>query len=225
MPSASGYSVLTHEAIVDAAWNISIRPILLQRFPNATPEELKTAHGYAYGGAIIQDLGYYPHGSHFFTDLTHYCRTGDFVLALLRDRGTSMDIHSLTAVNRTREVSAFLAITDVLILGCSNENAMVALGRVSEQLHSSHRNFAETRDRLLRIGRGFREHRAHQNPEITDEHAKTGEYEEFRQLSASNVAFVGRTNRKLFFPQRFATRSSQPIHAVPPTCSPPRLQR
>jgi Zinc dependent phospholipase C len=82
---ALGYSVLTHEAIIDAAWNISIRPILLQRFPNATPEELKIAHGYAYGGAIIQDLGYYPHGSHFFTDLTHYCRTGDFVLALLRD--------------------------------------------------------------------------------------------------------------------------------------------
>jgi len=83
--TASGYSVLAHEAIVDAAWEISIRPLLLQRFPNATPEELRTAHGYAYGGAIIQDLGYYPHGSHFFTDLTHYCRTGDFVLALLRD--------------------------------------------------------------------------------------------------------------------------------------------
>jgi len=83
--AASGYSVLAHEAIVDAAWEISIRPLLLQRFPNATPEELRTAHGYAYGGAIIQDLGYYPHGSHFFTDLTHYCRTGDFVLALLRD--------------------------------------------------------------------------------------------------------------------------------------------
>jgi len=82
---ASGYSVLAHEAIVDAAWDIRIRPILLQRFPNATPEELKTAHAYAYGGAIIQDLGYYPHGSHFFTDLTHYCRTGDFVLALLQD--------------------------------------------------------------------------------------------------------------------------------------------
>ena len=82
---AQGYSVLTHEAIVDAAWDISIRPLLLQRFPNATPEELKTAHAYAYGGAIIQDLGYYPHGSHFFSDLTHYCRTGDFILALLRD--------------------------------------------------------------------------------------------------------------------------------------------
>ena len=79
------YSVLAHEAIVDAAWEISIRPLLLQRFPRATLEELRTAHGYAYGGAIIQDLGYYPHGSRFFTDLTHYCRTGDFVLTLLRD--------------------------------------------------------------------------------------------------------------------------------------------
>jgi hypothetical protein len=76
---------LTHEAIIDVAWDISIRPLLLRRFPKSTPEELKTAHGYAYGGAIIQDLGYYPHGSHFFSDLTHYCRTGDFVLALLRD--------------------------------------------------------------------------------------------------------------------------------------------
>ena len=54
-------------------------------FPTATKEQLKDAHAYAYGGAIIQDLGYYPHGSHFFSDLTHYCRSGDFILALLRD--------------------------------------------------------------------------------------------------------------------------------------------
>ena len=66
---AQGYSILTHEAIIDAAWDIKIRPLLLERFPNATPEQLKTAHAYAYGGAIIQDLGYYPHGSHFFSDL------------------------------------------------------------------------------------------------------------------------------------------------------------
>jgi Zinc dependent phospholipase C len=80
-----GYAVLAHEAIIDAAWEISIRPVLLRRFPSATPEELKEAHGYAYGGAIIQDVGYYPHGSHFVSDLTHYVRTGDFILALLRD--------------------------------------------------------------------------------------------------------------------------------------------
>src|SRR5580693_10255779 len=79
------YAVLSHEAIVDSAWETNIRPLLVKRFPNATADELKEAHGYAYGGAIIQDMGYYPHGSHFFSDLTHYVRSGDFILALLRD--------------------------------------------------------------------------------------------------------------------------------------------
>jgi hypothetical protein len=82
---AAAYSVLAHEAIIDSAWDTSIRPLLLKRFPDATPEQLKEAHGYAYGGAIIQDMGYYPHGSFFFSDLTHYVRSGDFVKALLRD--------------------------------------------------------------------------------------------------------------------------------------------
>jgi hypothetical protein len=79
------YSVLTHEAIIDAAWDTDIRPLLLKRFPNATKEDLRNAHAYAYGGAIIQDMGYYPHGNKFFSDLTHYFRSGDFIEALLRD--------------------------------------------------------------------------------------------------------------------------------------------
>jgi hypothetical protein len=79
------YAVLAHEAIVDSVWDTNMRPLLLKRFPGATPAEIKEAHGYAYGGAIIQDMGYYPHGSFFFSDLTHYVRSGDFVLALLRD--------------------------------------------------------------------------------------------------------------------------------------------
>jgi hypothetical protein len=83
--SLRAFSVLTHEAIIDSAWKDSIRPLLLQRFPNATPDELKEAHAYAYGGSIIQDMGYYPFGSHFFSDLVHYVRTGDFVEALVRD--------------------------------------------------------------------------------------------------------------------------------------------
>jgi len=82
---SAAYAVLAHEAIIDSAWSTNIRPLLVKRFPNATADELKEAHGYAYGGAIIQDMGYYPHGSHFFSDLTHYVRSGDFVLALLRD--------------------------------------------------------------------------------------------------------------------------------------------
>src|SRR6202453_4795694 len=79
------YSVLSHEAVVDSAWDDAIKPLLLKRFPNATHDELKEAHSYAYGGCVIQDLGYYPFGSHLFSDLVHYVRTGDFVLALIRD--------------------------------------------------------------------------------------------------------------------------------------------
>jgi Zinc dependent phospholipase C len=81
----AAYSVLSHEAIIDSAWDTNIKPLLLKRFPDATAEELREAHGYAYGGAIIQDMGYYPHGSMFFSDLAHYVRSGDFVVILLRD--------------------------------------------------------------------------------------------------------------------------------------------
>ena len=81
----SGYSILTHEAIIDAAWRHNIEALLLKRFPNATPEDLLKAHAYVYGGAIIQDLGYYPFGNRFFSDLTHYVRSGDFVLALIEE--------------------------------------------------------------------------------------------------------------------------------------------
>src|SRR5258708_17763104 len=68
---AAAYAVLAHEAIIDIAWDTNIRPLLLKRFPDATGEQLKQAHGYAYGGAIIQDIGYYPHGSFFFYPFTH----------------------------------------------------------------------------------------------------------------------------------------------------------
>ena len=87
------YSVLSHEAIIDSAWDTSIKPVLLKRFPNATSDELRQAHGYAYGGAIIQDLGYYPHGSIFFSDLAHYVRSGEFVLALIRDARESNELN------------------------------------------------------------------------------------------------------------------------------------
>ena len=80
-----GYSVLTHEAIVDSAWETSIRPLLLKRFPGATQTDLLQAHSYAYGGCILQDMGYYPFGSHLFSDLTHYVRSGDFIQTLIRE--------------------------------------------------------------------------------------------------------------------------------------------
>ncbi len=77
------YSVLTHEEIVDLVWSDQLSPLLLKRFPALTDDQLKEAHGYAYGGAVIQDLGYYPFGSVEFSNLVHYVRSGDFVRELL----------------------------------------------------------------------------------------------------------------------------------------------
>jgi hypothetical protein len=77
------YSVFTHEELIDLAWNDSIRPLLLAKFPNATAAQLQEAHAYAYGGSAVQDMGYYPFGKEFFSNLTHYVRSGDFVAWLL----------------------------------------------------------------------------------------------------------------------------------------------
>jgi hypothetical protein len=82
--SSLAYSVLTHEEIVDLLWSDDIRPLLLKRFPGLTDDQIKEAHAYAYGGAVVQDLGYYPFGSVEFSDLAHYVRSGDFVRELLR---------------------------------------------------------------------------------------------------------------------------------------------
>jgi hypothetical protein len=81
----SGYSVLTHEQVVDLMWKDQLEPLLLKRFPSASEEDLRKAHAYAYGGSLLQDMGYYPFGSKFFSDLVHYVRSGDFVEALLQD--------------------------------------------------------------------------------------------------------------------------------------------
>jgi Zinc dependent phospholipase C len=83
--TAAAYSVLAHEANIDALWDPTIKALLLARFPASTVEDLAEARAYAYGGCVIQDLGYYPFGSHFFSNLLHYVRTGDFVEALLHN--------------------------------------------------------------------------------------------------------------------------------------------
>lgn len=81
----SGYSVLTHEEIVDLLWLDQIRPLLLKRFPGTTDDDLRRAHAYAYGGCMIQDMGYYPFGNKYFSDLSHYVRSGDFVENLIEE--------------------------------------------------------------------------------------------------------------------------------------------
>jgi hypothetical protein len=83
--SASAYSLLTHEQLIDLTWKDSIVPLLLSRYPNLTPAELDRARAYAYGGCVIQDIGYYPFGDRSFSNLTHYVRSGDFVVNLFRN--------------------------------------------------------------------------------------------------------------------------------------------
>lgn len=83
--SLPAYSVFTHEQLIDLAWKDGLRAALLKRFPNTSDEQLKSAHAYAYGGSAIQDMGYYPFSNQFFSNLTHYVRSGDFIMALLHD--------------------------------------------------------------------------------------------------------------------------------------------
>ena len=82
---AVAYSVLTHEQIIDLAWEQQLKPLLLARFPNTTADDLIEAHAYAYGGSVIQDMGYYPFGNKRFSELVHYVRSGDFVASMLKD--------------------------------------------------------------------------------------------------------------------------------------------
>jgi hypothetical protein len=89
---ARAYSVLAHEAIVDIAWESTIRPLLMRRFPGTTADGLIEAHSYAYGGSVIQDLGYYPFGNKFFSNLLHYTRSGDFVETMIRE---ALDVNEL----------------------------------------------------------------------------------------------------------------------------------
>ena len=88
-PSGQAYGVLTHHQLIDQAWDSVIVPILLKRFPSLTADQLRKAHAYAYGGCIVQDFGYYPFANAFFSDLTHYVRSGDFVQKLFQHARTA----------------------------------------------------------------------------------------------------------------------------------------
>ena len=83
--SSHAYSVLTHEEIIDLLWNDQLRPMILARYPGLTDDQIREAHAYAYGGAVIQDMGYYPFGNQEFSDLVHYVRSGDFVFELIKE--------------------------------------------------------------------------------------------------------------------------------------------
>ncbi|HEX4606197.1 MAG TPA: zinc dependent phospholipase C family protein, partial [Candidatus Angelobacter sp.] len=116
--TCNGYSVLTHEEIVDLLWADSIKPMLLHKYPAATEEDLRKAHAYAYGGCLIQDMGYYPFGNKLFSDLVHYVRSGDFVEALLSES---------TDINEYAFAMGALAHYAADIAGHPTVNAAVAM--------------------------------------------------------------------------------------------------
>jgi len=81
--STKAYSILSHEALIDASWEKHIKPLLLAKYPNTTSDEMHMAHAYAYGGCLMPDIGYAPFGSEYYTNLAHYVRSGDFVENLI----------------------------------------------------------------------------------------------------------------------------------------------
>ena len=87
--ACAAYSVLTHEQVVDLLWQDRLEPMVKKRFPDLSEKQLREAHAYAYGGSLVQDMGYYPFGSRYFSDLTHYVRSGDFVVGLLEESRTA----------------------------------------------------------------------------------------------------------------------------------------
>jgi hypothetical protein len=115
---AAAYSVLTHEQIIDLVWEDQITPLLLKRYPGLTADDLRKAHAYAYGGAVIQDLGYYPFGSTEFSDLLHYVRSGDLVRTMLEQSREANDLafalgalaHYVSDINGHPAVNAAVAI-------------------------------------------------------------------------------------------------------------------
>ena len=117
--ACTGYSVLTHEQIVDLLWDEQMKPLLLQKYPGTSDDDLRVAHGFAYGGCMIQDMGYYPFGNRLFSDLVHYVRSGDFVQALLSEA---------TDVNEYAFALGALAHYAADITGHPTVNAAVAQG-------------------------------------------------------------------------------------------------
>ncbi|MBS1585984.1 MAG: zinc dependent phospholipase C family protein [Bacteroidetes bacterium] len=83
--SCRAYSILTHESVIDAVWDKDILPLLKHKYPAATPQQLKDARAYAYGGVAAPDMGYNLRGSKLFTDLIHYVRSGDLVTTMLEE--------------------------------------------------------------------------------------------------------------------------------------------
>ena len=151
--NSSAYSVLTHEQIVDLLWIHQIHPMLVARFPNATEDQIRIAHAYAYGGCLIQDIGYYPFGNRFFSDLVHYVRSGDFVSNMIAE---SLESHDPDAINEYAFALGALAHYASDIAGHPAVN--VAVGETFPKLKAKYGNevtYADNPTAHIRTEFGF----------------------------------------------------------------------
>jgi hypothetical protein len=161
---ASAYSVLTHEEIVDLLWTDSIKPLLLKRFPDSTEEQINTAHAYAYGGAVIQDLGYYPFGSVEFSNLAHYVRSGDFVIELLKQ---SQDLNEFAfAIGALSHYSA-----DIMGHPSVNKSVAIQYPKLRAEFGNSVR-YADGKTAHLRTEFGFDMAQVAKNRYASDQYHK-----------------------------------------------------
>src|ERR1700738_1635582 len=141
---SSAYSVLTHEEIVDLLWTDAIRPLLLHRYPGLSEDQITQAHAYAYGGAVIQDLGYYPFGSTEFSSLVHYVRSGDFVRELLLE---SQDVNEYAFALGALSHYA----SDVAGHPAVNQAVQVAKNRYASQQYHDFIGFQVSKSLLERV--------------------------------------------------------------------------
>jgi len=146
--TGKAFGVLTHEAIVDASWNNSILPLLKEKYPLATEEELKDAHAYAYGGAVAPDMGYYPFGSKLFTNLVHYVKSGDLINALLKDA---------TNINEYAFALGFLSHYEADIYGhplATNKSVPIVYPKLGKKFGNT-MTFAQDKIAHMRMELGF----------------------------------------------------------------------
>ena len=146
--TGKAFGVLTHEAIVDASWNNSILPLLKEKYPLATEEELKDAHAYAYGGAVAPDMGYYPFGSKLFTNLVHYAKSGDLINALLKDA---------TNINEYAFALGFLSHYEADIYGhplATNKSVPIVYPKLGKKFGNT-MTFAQDKIAHMRMEFGF----------------------------------------------------------------------
>ncbi len=138
--AAHAYSVLTHEEIIDLLWSDQLKPLLLARYPGLTDDQMREAHAYAYGGAVIQDLGYYPFGSKEFSDLVHYVRSGDFVLELLRESQNADEYaFALGALSHyTADISGHPAVNQAVAIAYPKLRAKFGPVVLYAQDHTAH---------------------------------------------------------------------------------------